>query len=68
MRGNHDLYVFQRGFIGVWHAVFIQIAPHNNQNALIAWLGLGDVENAIWDDDPINVTVNVQGAYPHGDG
>ncbi len=39
-----------------------------DQDALLAWLGLADVGGPIWEPGPINVTVNVQGAYPHSDG
>lgn len=34
-----------------------------DQEQLIAWLGLGDVNSATYSERRINVTVNVQGAY-----
>ena len=34
-----------------------------NQDALIAWLGLTDVSGPIWNRDRINLTVTVQGVY-----
>ncbi len=36
-----------------------------DQDALVAWLGLGDLTTPTWSSNRINVTVNVQGAYPH---
>jgi lipoprotein-anchoring transpeptidase ErfK/SrfK len=34
-----------------------------NQDALVAWLGLGDVTQQFFDTDRINATVTVQGEY-----
>ena len=34
-----------------------------NQDALIAWLGLGDAGGPVWNRDRINLTVRVQGEY-----
>ena len=34
-----------------------------NQDALIAWLGLADVTEQLYDDDRIDATVTVQGSY-----
>jgi len=34
-----------------------------NQDALVAWLGLGDVTQQVYDTDRINATVTVQGEY-----
>jgi len=36
-----------------------------DQDALIAWLGLADADGPTNSADRINVTVNVQGEYPH---
>jgi hypothetical protein len=36
-----------------------------DQDALVAWLGLADAGGPTWSANRINVTVNVQGAYPH---
>ena len=36
-----------------------------DQDLLIGWLGLADAEGPTNSADRINVTVNVQGAYPH---
>ncbi len=35
-----------------------------DQDALVSWLGLADVDGPSWSEDRINVTVNVQGEYP----
>ena len=37
----------------------------SDQDALIAWLGLADADGPTNSADRINVTVNVQGEYPH---
>ncbi len=34
-----------------------------NQNALLAWMGLGDVDQMLWGADRINLAVTVQGEF-----
>ncbi len=41
----------------------VRLRPEN-QDALVAWLGLTDADGPTSDADRINVTVNVQGEYP----
>lgn len=38
-----------------------------DQDALVAWLGLGDLTEPIWDPDRVGVTVTVQGEYAPDD-
>jgi LysM domain/L,D-transpeptidase catalytic domain len=37
--------------------------PVASQDALVDWLGLGDVGGPVWDEDQIDLTVTVQGQY-----